>query len=559
MQPVLVALLALASASPAIASADSASPDGWDRERFFREVRLFEISEPTSAKPEQIFMTKMLEEQLQRPLREEERRVLGRTDSGKWRVYEDDQVRFELPDDPLLKVSLSTPATPKSASVVGGAVRSGSISSFKRYVVTVGENVPYVLLFLGETTDLDNSVCFCGPIVFEKITLREGNLRRFDFLSSGDIKRAQAIGATERLVLHEWTHTAIPQAAYARIAASLTLKKKSPLSREEWQRKTGKDFAWIDRGATIAELRAFFGSTGKLENNVLTFEEIENPDTVYHSKTIWTFPLKNGALVEDGSIKKTSLDLQLPQQGTAAWGRGLQASSEEGSPWENTHDGTATIPATPENLAYFWEQFLNESITNDPEFWDTWCVTASSLHGRDIVNPAILPVVKKHFLNPRLPPEKAAALLETYGHGDLLPEMILARLQMEFSFWEKNPQADPVALGFSSALLQYLDEPRQRKWIRQGLLHPSAYIRFQAIFMCDQLPNEEGAATVRQLLAEEKAPPAIRSAALNLLAEKAGSWLTAADRTWVKTLVAAEEHTYARDTLLRWLEESTEE
>ncbi|MFK5921464.1 MAG: hypothetical protein QM496_04750 [Verrucomicrobiota bacterium] len=63
-----------------------------------------------------------LEKQLGRKLTKEERALLLRDASGKWKTFSDDLVSFDLPDDPLLSVKVFTPKQNPKLRIVGGAV-----------------------------------------------------------------------------------------------------------------------------------------------------------------------------------------------------------------------------------------------------------------------------------------------------------------------------------------------------------------------------------------------------------------------------------------------------
>ena len=116
--PTLIAVLLFAASVLTGIAEDRVQSPSWERAKDMLGL-LPESDSPYGAAGADYF-----EEQIGRKLSREERALLARDASGKWRTFSDELVSFDLPDDSLLTVEPFVPKQEPRLRVVGGAVRN---------------------------------------------------------------------------------------------------------------------------------------------------------------------------------------------------------------------------------------------------------------------------------------------------------------------------------------------------------------------------------------------------------------------------------------------------
>src|SRR5687768_16143879 len=151
-----VLAIVFVAASVLCCSADAAEPGepygAW--EPVMKSVGLL----PRSKRKEERSMLQYLEKQAGQKLSEEERQVFLRDATGAWKRFSDDLVSFDLPDEPLLRVLAFEPEESPPLEVVGGAVGNTDKSFSKVYRITVGQSIPYGLVFVSDETWFDEGI-----------------------------------------------------------------------------------------------------------------------------------------------------------------------------------------------------------------------------------------------------------------------------------------------------------------------------------------------------------------------------------------------------------------
>ena len=196
--------------------------------------------------------------------------VFRRATDMEWKTYTDDIISFELPDDPLIKINSLIPEARQPIEIVGSSVGTTERQFQRDYYVTV-ERRPYLTVFVAETSWFDRGTCFCGSIAFRRWIAMDGNLLQFSFMDDGNLKKGEALGARNRAILLEWTHTSITQHDYARIARSLRLKDRSTRTEEDWIQRTmeadpeSNMIGWLRVGDSSERVQQLAGKPTKVD------------------------------------------------------------------------------------------------------------------------------------------------------------------------------------------------------------------------------------------------------------------------------------------------------
>lgn len=356
-----------------------------------------------------------LEEQEGRKLTVEERAAFEMPDTGAWKVFEDEVLRFEHPDHPLFTVTVLDEKKPGRIQVVGG-VASMADNSFERaYHLKVGD-LYYGVIFVREADWFDEGICLCGPIPFKKCVLEDGTAIEFSLLDSGAVKKVQALGEKHRAILFEWTHSVVPQSAYARLGASLRFKMKSSRTLAQWQafskEKRGIDGLanWLERGSSTAEVKALLGEPTRVDGDTLEYVADEWGDDGAGFQTTLRVKLASGnfdRLQDDWQAWK---DLP-PKAGSIAW------AAQRLKYW-NSDKATEKekIDSMPAELKAITELFLAKVSTTRGDEWLKWTSIAASVVALDTSDPRLMEAVVARFDEPGLSQLYGAQVLVEYEY-----------------------------------------------------------------------------------------------------------------------------------------------
>ncbi|MBI5821847.1 MAG: HEAT repeat domain-containing protein [Verrucomicrobia bacterium] len=524
----------------------------WNRPDFLKRVRIIPGERTAFGAPS----LSVLEEQVRRPLTPNERALYQRTDGGPWKAYEDDLLRFEVPDEPLLKIETVAPKEANKLSFVGGAVGTTDRHYERAYRLTVGENLPYGIILVSKADWFDEGICLCGPIALKKFQLCEGTLLEFSLLPDGAVKKVQALGARRRAVLFEWTHSAITQVAYARIGNSLRLKEPSPMTRSAWIATTAQRrkaeflpcLGWLDSGFAEADVINLLGKPARRESSALVYAREERRDAGDGYRTTVRVPLTNGMFHKFGKDWFVAKEL-VPPRGSLAWALKLtnKTSSEERA--------KSTIAKADSDLMF--DRFLSEAPKVSSIEWNQWCSVVYALSEKGIRDERVLPPVKRRFLESSVNQHYAAWVLHNYkaeGRDELFAKRLCMTLDARKKTNSETPSWDDP-LDDASDLYSFLDakHPEFAPLLRKGLYHPSEHIRGNALYRADRMPSPETREAARKALQTEKSEHSRKMAAY--LIRDIG---TAEDLLWLRESAQRESSKDVRKAIDEALKEIAE-
>ncbi len=241
---------------------------------------------------------------------------------AKWKIHEDDSVKFSYPD--LEEITLEVKTT-EPVKVESGSVSSVDTSYTRAYRLVAGEKTLGVMM-LQDAEWLDDGICLCGAIDYERYLVRQGNLYRFSFLEDGVLKKMQVLGGGKRLMMFEWTHSPIHQAVYRKIARSVELIGEGgfeeKVCRETVLDRYGKRDAigWLDEGASLESVEEVLGEPTRTDENGNRMWETVIEEDGYRRTERFSLPFINGKLARfDGSYFDSGWEDQVAIKGSVAW------------------------------------------------------------------------------------------------------------------------------------------------------------------------------------------------------------------------------------------------
>lgn len=481
-------MLCLLSCSPAIAQQGNTSTQE-TRPRSFRDRVALVAADSES--PFGARKIEYLEEEMGRKLTAEETAVFKMTGDGNWKTFEDDVIRFEHPANSLFTVTAMDEKSTDPIRAVGG-VASIADNSFERaYQLKVGE-LYYGVILVREADWFDEGICRCGPIVFKKCLVTDGTALEFSILPSGDVKKVQALGAKHLAILFEWTHSVIPQSAYAKLGHSLRLKQASSRSQKEWhaisKQKRGMDglIGWMERGDNASNVRALLGEPTRIEGDALEYVSEEwLPDGSGHRSTL-RITLAGGVFdkFEPGWDIWEELP---PKAGTLAWAR---ARVEH---WESDAASAADKKTLmPLELAQLVELFIQDgSHTKDPE-WSDWSGVAQSAVELGLREPNVLKVVLERYKEEDLGHAHSNKILDAFE----VPErQTLFENRAKILLGREQPNTGGE-LNDLFAMMKS-DSPAYKELIKKSIAHSDENTRHLACDFAERLPRESSIAMLQ--------------------------------------------------------------
>lgn len=473
-----------------------------------------------------------LEEQLGRKLTKEERALLMRVDDGPWKTHADELLSFELPEDPLLKVDVLTPDEKPELRIVGGAVGTTD-NSFKRvYRITFSDGAPYGLVLVTTAGWFDDGICMCGPIDLKTFVLAGGTLLELSQLPDGNLKKFQALNSSHRAVLFEWTHSAITQAAYARIGASLRFTTPSPRGEEEWialSRKHGdpaeRGLAWLRPAMPSQTVRSLMGAPDRIENHHWIYIHEERDEDGGGWRTTHRLPIENDALKRFGEGWH-SWDEMEPVRGSRDWIRKtlLKWAAEDGEPFQKDRE-PYTTPLAPEDLTLILAEFHRHAPEATGDDWDFWCGVIADLARGGVKTPEAVELIVQRREEPALPQFQTRWVLELYERPELR-NFVHRRIRLLMGDDEKISSQS----GEFGNLLSSLErgDPEAETLLRQALQHDDHKIRASAAHRVNRLPRNEAREHLANLLSDNSED--VRFYAIlniqNLCTQDDQSWLS---------------------------------
>jgi len=480
-----------------------------------------------------------LEEKIERKLTPEERRLFDHTDDGKWKEYQDDLISFQLPDHPLLVVEAVDKNADKNIRVIGG-VTSMPDNTFERAYWLKAGDLHYGVILLKGADWLDEGLCMCGPIVYKKCLLKEGNLLEFSMLPNGKVKKVQALGGKHRAMLFEWTHSVIPQSAYFRIGRSMRLKlpaRKDMEWKKELQKRRGWTglVSWLEVGEGPDAVRALLGKPAKEEQDVWTFiEESWGKDGSGYQLTS-TIDMTGGRYRGVTSHWQNAEALP-PKPATVAWALARLESLRK----QNTAESEKSRATTADHRA-ICDLFLQNAPHAGNDEWLGWTRLALEMTNMDWKDSRIKDVIVARYREPELPHEYSTQFLARYKVPNF-QSMLLERSVYVLRHQDRE--------GEIFQILDSMDPKAFAETIKLVVAHASINVRTSAYHLAHRLPNADGLMVLGRGLEESEVYA--RIIASQILSEV----VEARDIPWLEQKLTAETNQEVAENIKEALEKA---
>lgn len=399
----------------------------------------------------------------------------------KWKVFEDDKVKFSYPDHEAISVEVK-----RSGSVPfdGGRVSTVDTSSSRAYRITVDGETLLVLMF-GEADWLDDGVCLCGAVVYNRYLVRNGNFYRFSFLHNGILKKMQVLGDGERLMMFEWTHLPIHNAVYLHIARSLVLKKGGSWTEGDCRKRVLERYGpegvvgWFDEGSTVESVEKVLGKPTRTKSDGIHVWEYPKTEGGYRWTERISLPFVNGKLLRfDTGYYDSAWNDREAVKGGIPW------MIEAAEPYEDSEEAKMPHRLIVELQALF----LKKAQDKDVHF-DSLCRVLKVLVEQGVQDEKALNIVRKRFAAEG--GHDAAWVLHKAGHPEDVT-LFIEKVRQVYSDAKDDPERDfgPSDLHNWLAFIPRDDE-RYPELLREGLKSPNADVRDTAFYFLDSAPFPE--------------------------------------------------------------------
>lgn len=478
-----------------------------------------------------------LEEQVGRKLTQEEKEAFETTEEGRWRTFEDDLIKFEHPDHALFQVSVLNEKSREPIRVVGG-VASMADNSFQRaYHLEVGD-LYFGVIFVREADWFDEGICLCGPIAFKKCVLAEGTALEFSLLPNGTVKKVQALGGKHRAILFEWTHSVIPQSAYARLGSSVRLKVASTKPLKEWvafskeKRGTMGLVSWMEPGDDQEKVLDILGNPTRRKGDRLEYVSEEwRADGDGYQTTI-SVDLKEDKFQRFESGWSNWQELP-PKPNTVAW------AESRVQHWQSDKATDAEKKSTmPGELTRIADLAVSNARSAKEPDWERWSGIARSIVELGSKDRRILDVVLARYAEADLGHFYSNDIVEAFEHPG---RQSMFESRAAYLLKKKEPDRG----GELNNLLAMMDRksPVYERLVKEACEHKSPDVRHTGYNFAERLSKAVGLSLLRKGLDDED-ESARQMAALNI-DEVVGP----NDVTWLKERLNGEKDKRVKDAL----------
>lgn len=409
---------------------------------------------------------------------------IAKTESfEKWKVFEDDKVKFSYPDHELISVEVRRT---ESVPVDGDRVSTVDTSFSRAYRVTAnGETL--LVMMLRQAEWLDDGVCFCGAVVYERYLVRNGHLYRFSFLKNGVLKKMQALGDGERVMMFEWTHLPIHPAVYRQIALSLEMKKEGSWTETDCRKRILDHYGliamvgWFDEGTTDKAVKKVFGRPTRIEVDGTHVWEYPKNEGGYRWTERLSMPFSDGKLIRfDSGYYDSAWNNREAIEGGIPW------MMEVAEPYAKPRVRGGKAKKMPEGLKNeLLALFLKKAQEKDSDF-NSLCQVLEILVEQGVQDEKALNIVRKRFAAEG--GHYAAWVLHEAGHPEDVM-LIVDKIKDLYRDSNNNPERD---LGLSDLhnWLAFIpdDDERYPDLLREGLRNPNTDVREQAYYFLNSAP-----------------------------------------------------------------------
>ena len=412
-------------------------------------------------------------------------RFLQASKIEKWKVFEDEHVKFEYPDFPGIEVSATEKRLAPGSKIYGEPVSTVNRRSSRFYSIKSDE-VTWAVLMLQDGSWFDEGICLCGAVAIRVYVPDVGHLRAYDLLEDGRLKKMQVLGNGKRLQVFEWTHLPMTQGNYLRFTETISLKYPSTNSEMDWMDEFRKSsrltdiYGWLRPGMKAADVVSLLGEPDTRDGLTLVYKKTDE-DKEWLTTT--RIPLPDGAFAGLPAGWRTTVEIP-PTRGTLRWALKL---TDDGNPKLRAADSALLRKSCMENLS--------KCAADD---WDKWVGVAGKLHENGWKESRLGSLVAARFLDKDVRVNEASILI-----GELNPPgtQSLVRKRLRFVLDEsgteevlKNKYLPESLDEFHNLLCQINDKNQRLLFLREGIAHPHRGIRFDAYSWLDRLPPSEAIA-----------------------------------------------------------------
>ena len=320
--------------------------------------------------------------------------LAGTASFPKWKRFEDDKVTFSYPDHEAIRVEVKRG---EPVPVDGDRVSDEDTSFSRAYRISAGGETLLVLMYT-EADWLDDGVCFCGEVVYDRYLVRSGNLYRFSFLESGVMKKMQVLGDGERVMMFEWTQVPMHPAVYRQIVRSVTLKENGPWMEPDCRKRVLERYGpqgavgWFDEGSSVEEVVKVLGKATRTEGDRVQVWDYPKEDKEFRWVERLSLPFADGKLARfesgyfDGLINREAI------KGGLSW---MMETAE-------AYEGTGECGDEPKNMpaavkAELLAMFIENAQDKEVDF-DALCHVLTELVKRGVRDEKALKIVRERFV-----------------------------------------------------------------------------------------------------------------------------------------------------------------
>lgn len=405
---------------------------------------------------------------------------------AKWKTFEDDRVKFSYPDEAGITVEVKTN---EPVPVGGDRVSSVDTSYTRAYQLSV-EGKTLTALMLQDADWLDDGICLCGAIVYERYLIRGGNLYRYSFLEGGVLKKMQVLGARERLMMFEWTHSPIHPEVYRKIARSVELKSSGRWQEDDCRKRVSELYGradalgWLDEGTSAEAVEVILGKPARTDRDGTRVWEYPKEERGYRQMEKISLPFGAGKLARfDASYRDDGWEDRQVIRGSVAW-MSVAANEYKDPPVR----GETIKPMPGELKKELLDLFLQKAGQAGEDF-NTLCSVMTILVEQGVQDEKALGIIRRRFMDEG--GHYAAWVLHKAGHPEDI-ELFAGKIREVYRIGRANPQ-EPSESDLHNWLAFIPDEDaRYPDLLREGLGNPNESVRTTAYFFIDSAPLPAG-------------------------------------------------------------------
>ncbi len=408
---------------------------------------------------------------------------IAKTESfQKWKSFEDDKVKFSYPDHKAITVEVKRN---EPVPVDGDRVSSVDTSFSRAYRLAADGETLLVLMFK-EADWLDDGVCFCGAVVYNRYLVRDGHLHRFSFLENGVMKQMQLLGDGERVMMFEWTHLPIHPAVYRQIAQSLELKKKGSRTEADCRKRVLDNYGpvgmvgWLDEGSTDEIVEKVFGKPTRTVRGIHVWDYPKTEDGYRWTERL-SLPFAGGKLSRfDSSYYDSAGDNREAIQGGLPW------MMEMAELYKDPPVRGEQAKKMPEELKKeLLSLFLEKAQNKDTDF-NLLCQVLNVLVEQGVRDEKALDTVRKRFASEG--GHYAAWVLHEAGQAEDVT-LFIDKVRQVYEEAKDDPKRD-FGLSDLHNWLSFIPDSDKRyaDLLRNGLISPNADVRDSAFYFLDSAP-----------------------------------------------------------------------